>query len=121
MKKLITLMALFSLCVFAKSENEQKKSCELRISFGSYGSGTPHEVIRKIDAILKENKAKVKSFDSWSWGKEGEVDYCLDFHSKEVLKSVHDEILKVVPLTSKNGYTTILLEGEKTRQTTWPK
>lgn len=98
---------------------EQKKSCELKISFGSYGSGTPTKVIKEINEILSKSK-DIKDFKSWGWGMEGEFDYCLDFNSNQALKKMHQMISDAVPDKSKDGYTRIFLNGVMTKQTTWP-
>lgn len=113
-------LVLTSLSSFhASAEGKQEQSCELRISFGSYSSGTPRDVIKKVDKILEELKDDIKKTTRRNWGKEGEFDYCLDFKSKSVLNSAHKKVLDVVPAKSKHGYTRVFLNGEQTKATTW--
>ncbi len=126
------LILLLSFCVYAiaseptrvspeeGSELVKAKKCEMQISFGSYGSGTPSKVIKKINDSLKDFKG-ITDIKVWSWGLEGEFDYCLNFESTDKLKAAQEIISKHIPEYSKDGYTTLLVNGTKLKQTTWPK
>ena len=94
--------------------------CELHIAFGSYGSGTPLKVIAQIDKKLLKNK-DIRTFHRWHYGKEGEVDYCLNFKDETSLLKWHQEIAGLIPKESREGYTTLMLKGEQTHKTNWPK
>jgi len=93
--------------------------CDIQISFGSYGSGTPHKVEAKIAALMNETK-DISNIKSWAWGKEGEYDYCLDFKSESSMNKFHEKLLKIIPKKSKEGYTTLKRKGIETRKTVWP-
>ncbi len=97
------------------------KSCHLHLSFGSYGSGTPHKVIKKINQFLKEREDQILKNTTWSWGKEGEFDYCLVLADKSQIDDYFRELKKFIPLYSKKGYTTLKDRSGKIHKTTWPK
>lgn len=98
----------------------QKKECDIHLSFGSYGSGTPHKVIKEIYSLLQK-KRDIKKSLVWYWGKEGESDLCLILESKEITDSYFLEIKKLIPEFSKQGYTKLQTSTGKTWGTSWPK
>jgi hypothetical protein len=97
-----------------------KNTCSIHLSFGSYGSGTPLKVIKKISLYLKELTGIKKSY-TWSWGLEGEYDYCLVFEEENRTSKVFDDLKKLIPEYSKNGYTKLKSKNGRTWATTWPK
>ncbi len=97
-----------------------KKKCDLRISFGSYGSGIPTKVRRKIIKILNDSDALDMVY-VWHHGKEGEHDYCILTKTPAHIKPLFNSLKKVIPEYSKEGYT--ILVGEKNGlkwKTNWP-
>ncbi len=98
----------------------KNKSCDLHLSFGSYGSGTPFKVIKKIKAYLLVSKGIEKSYQ-WNWGKEGEFDYCLVLKDKKQMDKMFSDIKLLIPLESRHGYTTLVNREGITHKTTWPK
>jgi hypothetical protein len=98
----------------------KNKGCDLHLSFGSYGSGTPFEVIKKIKAYLKVSKEIDKSYQ-WNWGLEGEFDYCLVLKDKKQMDKIYSDLKLFIPLESRHGYTTLVNREGITHKTTWPK
>jgi hypothetical protein len=70
---------------------EEKKKFRFTVSFISKGAGTDFQIRQKYDAFIGdfESKNKVKiAISKASWGREGEIDYCVDFAnlSKEIIE-----------------------------------
>lgn len=119
MKSLLTL--LFILTTYPVNADGKALQCDVSISFGSYGSGTPSKVIKEIDSYLKKNKDKIKSQTTKRWGLEGEFDYCLLLKKESFKDPIFEDLKKIIPLESKNGYTTLKSDDGKVHKTTWPK
>ncbi|PIP96372.1 MAG: hypothetical protein COW00_20125 [Bdellovibrio sp. CG12_big_fil_rev_8_21_14_0_65_39_13] len=98
----------------------KKNLCDIQISFGSYGSGVPTNVQSKIVELLKGREG-VKRISNWTWGLEGESDYCVEFNEEKSAYDTKDEIIKLIPATSKNGYTILKFQGKEMMRTRWPK
>lgn len=98
----------------------QSKTCDVHLSFGSYGSGTPYEIIKKIKGFLSSRKDILQTF-SWSWGKEGENDLCLILSNPKKSDEYYSELKKIIPEYSKKGYTRLKTKSGKAWSTTWPK
>jgi len=94
MKKTIALLALAllvcgSLSAQTKTKNPKKKSesknevelnktvkYRLVISFISKASGIDHKAHEKIKEFIEKHPKK-PAFETFHWGREGEIDYCL--------------------------------------------
>jgi len=94
--------------------------CDFQISFGSYGSGTPSDVHSRIVSYIKDQKG-IKKISTWSWGLEGESDYCIEFSDEKLVYAAKDDIVKMIPATSKEGYTILKFQGKEIFRTQWPK
>lgn len=74
-------LSLIGLSVFASGQTPAKdKTQRLVISFTSICCGIDHEAKQKLDDFIKQyEKAKGKPLTKSAvhWGKEGEIDYCL--------------------------------------------
>lgn len=102
-------------------ELKKAKKCDLHISFGSYGSGTPIKVEKEISAYLKAKAANIKSLYHWAWGMEGEYDYCVALKNSQEGHKYFEELKKLIPEFSRKGYTTLIDKSGKSWKTTWPK
>ncbi len=98
----------------------KSEKCDIHISFGSYGSGTPFKVKKKIDSHLQESNS-IKEAYSWYWGKEGEHDYCLVLKDESQIKEMFNDLKMFIPEHSKKGYTQLKAKGNLKWSTTWPK
>ena len=96
------------------------KKCDIHLSFGSYGSGTPTKVIKSITKYLNELKG-IKASYTWSWGMEGEFDYCLVLTNQDRTQDVYNDLKGHIPEFSKKGYTKLKSKAGKSWATTWPK
>lgn len=130
--KLFILISLFQLPLlhaFSIQNLDQKKGnqlvkdklCDLHLSFGSYGSGTPREVEKKVFEFLKSEQAKFKTVSSWHWGMEGEYDLCLQLNEKTTSAALFESLKKIIPPYSKKGYTTLKDLKGQIHKTQWPK
>lgn len=98
------------------------KTCDLHISFGSYGSGTPLKVEKEIRSLLSKQEATTfKSIYSWSWGLEGEYDFCLVLADEKKTDNLYKKLKKLIPEYSRNGYTTLSSKTGNVWKTSWPK
>jgi len=97
----------------------KKNLCDLQISFGSYGSGIPSKIQDQIIKYLNSRKG-IKKLSTWAWGLEGESDYCVEISEEKELLSAKDEILKIIPPFSKDGYTILKFQGKEIFRTQWP-
>lgn len=131
MKKLLTYTLVFLSPMVLGLETEKiprkegfdlrnNKKCDLHLSFGSYGSGTPHKVIKEINSYLEEQSDLSKVY-SWHWGKEGEFDYCIILKNKTKAKDHFAKLKETIPRYSKNGYTTLNDLHGNSHKTEWPK
>lgn len=97
----------------------KKNQCDLQISFGSYGSGTPSKIQEQIVKLLSSQKG-IKKISTWAWGLEGESDYCVEFDQETELFSTKEKIVKIIPPFSKEGYTILKFQGKEIFRTQWP-
>lgn len=136
-KKFLTILLLSSLILFSHEtnlqarssasetkhdRNEQKidtKTCDLLITFGSYGGGVDHETFKKVHTYFSKSPA-VKSSESWSSGFEGDSTYCLQVDDGKSDK-IYDEIRALVPTHSRKGWTSIEKKDGTRFQTEWPR
>lgn len=128
MKALILLSIISSIYALTPTKIQHEKGyqmvtnkkCHLHIAYGSYGSGTPYDVEKKIDQYIKKHNFVERSF-YWVSGLEGETDHCL------ILKEIGEvykhffQIKKLIPQFSKKGYTTLKDNKGNIHKTTWPK
>lgn len=95
-------------------------SCDLVVTFGSYGGGTDAKTEAKVIEYFNSNKRKIRSHESWVVGMEGDTSYCLKVKAGEA-DNIVEEIRGMVPAESKKGWTAIRKDGAQIFQTTWPK
>lgn len=95
--------------------------CDIRISFGSYGTGIPLKVKTEILKKL-EDTDHIKKAYTWNYGLEGEHDYCLQMKKDHLIRPLFDTLKKLIPEFSKEGYT--ILKSRKIGlewKTNWPE
>jgi hypothetical protein len=124
-----TLLA-FSFCVepfHAEKVSAQKgqilvkeKACHLHLSFGSYGSGVPGAVRKRVLSALEKRKPFFKAVNVWYWGMEGEHDYCLHLNDKSDVKMLFHELKALIPAEGSRGYTILNSIGGDSHRTQWP-
>lgn len=123
-------MTFFSFMVFAIDPQKvsysqgqkmiKENRCNIHLSFGSYGSGTPIVVEKKIKSYLKE-LTTIKNFYSWNWGLEGEYDFCLDLVESADEEAIFKDLKKIIPAYSKKGFTVLKSREGQEWRTSWPK
>ena len=78
------------------STSQEKKLFRFTVSFISKGAGIDFQMRQKYDAFINDfetrNKTKI-IVNKASWGREGEIDYCIEFTDlkKEVIESFISE------------------------------
>jgi hypothetical protein len=73
---------------------DEKKLFRFTVSFISKGAGTDYQIRQKYDAFVTdfESKNKVKIIiNKASWGREGEMDYCIEFTN--INKEITDKFI----------------------------
>jgi hypothetical protein len=83
-----------------------KKIFRFTVSFISKGAGTDYQIRQKYDAFVSdfETKNKVKiAISKAAWGREGEMDYCIDFNdlSKEIIERFISESKAVLSVSDR--------------------
>lgn len=92
------------------NHSEADQLYSILISFFSIGSGIDYERKKEMDAYLKqlENDKVDFTYDKVGWGREGEVDYCVDLSKlKEVQQK--DIIKKVQEIAKKSSWIDVQL------------
>jgi hypothetical protein len=75
---------------------QDKKLFRFTVSFISKGAGTDYQIRQKYDAFVTDfetrNKVKI-GINKASWGREGEIDYCIEFNDikKEITEKFIEE------------------------------
>jgi hypothetical protein len=85
-----------------QNENPQPEKYSLVVSFYSIGSGIDIPVAKEFDTLVKEFQGEFGenfSAERVSWGREGEVDYCIQLNrlktaSRDSFESRAETILK---------------------------
>ena len=116
--KIIMIGLFFGLCF--SSLVKDKKNCDIVIDFGSYGSGTNHDVRKKVNVYLKDNTL-VSSHLHWGWGREGEFTKCLVTKNKVAMDKVFTELKKIIPDSSKKAPITMKAKDGRVHDCQWPK
>jgi hypothetical protein len=85
---------------------EDKKLFRFTVSFISKGAGTDYQIRQKYDAFVNdfENQNKVKvNINKASWGREGEMDYCIEFGDikKEIIEKFISESKALLNLSDR--------------------
>ena len=75
---------------------ENRIFCTLKVAFGSMGSGPDRKTGDKVKSYLDSNLDKL-SYQTLSWGKEGEFSYCLTIKEHKNKATVYNELRKIVP------------------------
>jgi hypothetical protein len=78
------------------SEFENRIFCTLKVAFGSMGSGPDRKTGDKVKSYLDSNLDKL-SYQTLSWGKEGEFSYCLTIKEHKNQAEIYSELRKIVP------------------------
>lgn len=91
-------LATMSCKVKIENVTETQPKTYLVVSFYSIGMGVNHQAVNAMNNILEDYK-KTKNVDipvnKIPWGREGEIDYCIDIQSidekdqKEFINKVH--------------------------------
>ena len=93
------------------SELANKKFCNLKITFTSIGAGIDHKTAEKIKMYLVGNP-DILSYTEHRWGKEGEVDYCVDIKEHRNRAKVYADLKRSLPPASaKAAPTNIIGDG----------
>ena len=84
----ITLLIVLLSCKTIKSQqpaNSVSKH-DLIVSFFSVAYGIDHKAKASLDIIITEDTTKGKTIivEKTSWGREGEVDYCIDLQNYSI-------------------------------------
>jgi hypothetical protein len=114
------LLILLAAPLFAQDVSAEPPSCDVKVSFGSYGMGTDREAAKSIEAYIDGN-ASIKKNERHSWGLEGEYDLCLTIPSPAAADAAYTAIKAFVPEFSKKAWTAIARKDGETFKTTWPK
>lgn len=79
-----------------KATEDGTKLYRFTVSFISKGAGTDYQIRQKYDAFVTDfetrNKVKI-AISKASWGREGEIDYCIEFTNinKEITENFIQE------------------------------
>lgn len=104
MKGYLVLLILCTRFLCTASEG-----CSLSISFGSTSHGVDHKKADSMRAVLRAHASNLK-VDSLHWGREGEVDFCINF--KCMRKKRKRQIIEQIKGTLANG-SNIYIEENK--------
>ncbi len=106
------------------SKFENRVFCTLKVSFGSYASGTDKSSGEKIKSYLDANTHKL-TYTRKQWGKEGEYDYCVKVNDHKEKADVYKNLKKLVPkssaakgpvILSGDGFATVSTEKKNFRE-----
>ena len=89
-------------------ENDPKETYDIVVSFMSQGEGLDYDVYEEFFVFLQVNDSKFH-LDETRWGKEGEVDYCMNFHNK---KESEQLLKKIEEMAAKSELVTALRNSE---------
>lgn len=78
------------------SKFEQMVFCTLKVSFGSYASGTDKKSGEAVKAYLDSNTDKL-TYTRTNWGKEGEYNYCVTVKEHNNKSSVYTGLKRLIP------------------------
>jgi hypothetical protein len=81
----ITLFILLFSCktIISQQPTNSAQKHDLIVSFFSVAYGIDHKAKAALDIIITEDttKGKIIIVEKTSWGREGEVDYCIDLQN----------------------------------------
>ena len=89
----LTLISILISTAGISQESTPKDTYDIVVSFMSKGEGLDYDVYEEFFVFMQANDSKFH-LDEARWGKEGEVDYCMNFHNKkeseQLLKKIEE-------------------------------
>lgn len=95
-----------------------RKSCQLLVHFGSYGSGIDHKTAKKIKKNIQVDE-RIKEGIKWTYGLEGDTSFCLRVPDQGQRLKVYEKIKALIPKETKEGATSIEM-GDQKFKSRWP-
>lgn len=94
-------------------------SCDVEVSFGSFGAGVDTALHGQILALIRANPEVIDSREE-GWGREGESTLCLRLKDETAANRLYGAIAAQLPSTSTRAPTTVRHRDGRSRSATYP-
>jgi hypothetical protein len=94
-------------------------TCDVEVSFGSYGAGPDIALKDSILALVSADPG-VTASDVKPWGREGESTLCLRTKDESAANRLYGTLATRLPSTSTRAPTTVRHRDGRSHATTWP-
>ncbi len=87
------------------------QACGLTVRFGSYAMGIDTAAAARVEDLLRRDRA-VRSVERRPWGREGEVDLCVQVAPAQAAR-LFDQIRPLLPAKPRGPITVSLADGRR--------